>query len=139
MAKAGFTVLELLVALALGAVLLAAGALGLTALTAHVRLAGATETLAIALRSARVEALARHETVVVRFDRPGAGWSLETSRGSPVRHARLPAGVTIVETPARGRIHFGPLGVADNASVRLAAGRSRRLVVVNQRGRVRTR
>jgi len=139
MSKAGFTVLELLVALGLGGVLLAAGALGLTALVAHVRLAGAAEALASALRSARVEALARHETLVVRFDRRGTGWAVESSRGTPLGSGLVPAGVTITETPVRGRIHFGPLGVADNASVRLVAGRSERLVVVSQRGRVRSR
>lgn len=139
MSKAGVTVLELLVVLGLGAVLIAGGALGLTALLAHVRLSGATEALTTALRAARVEALARHDALVMRFERSGTGWSLESSAGTPLRQGLVPAGVAITQVPARGRLHFGPLGTTDNATVRLTAGRSERVVVVNQRGRVRSR
>ena len=139
MCKAGTTLLELLVALGLGAVLIAGGALGLTALMVHVRLAGAADALATALRAARVEALARHEELVVRFDRRAAGWTVVSPNGTALATALLPSGVAIADVPPRGRVRFGPLGTADNASIRLEAGDGERVVVVNQRGRVRSR
>jgi general secretion pathway protein H len=139
MYKAGTTLLELLVGLAIGAVLIASGALGLTAILAHVRLAGAADALATALRSTRVEALARHEELVVRFDRRAAGWTVVSPNGTPLATSLLPSGVTIADVPPRDRVRFGPLGTADNASIRLVAGDGERIVVVNQRGRVRAR
>jgi prepilin-type N-terminal cleavage/methylation domain-containing protein len=143
MRQTGTTLLELLAALAIGAVLIASGALGLTAILAHVRLAGAADALATALRATRVEALARHEELVVRFDRStalgAAGWTVVSPNGMPLATGLLPSGVAIAEVPPRSRVRFGPLGTADNASIRLKAGEGQRLVVVNQRGRVQAR
>ena len=129
--------LETLGSVALAAVLSGIATVRMLDLVHSARLAGSARSVATALRLARGRALAAGGTMDVRLDasrmllelRDGAGLLLETRW--------LPAGVSFAALPARGRISFGGLGTAQNATVTLAAGARARSVVVNQRGRVR--
>jgi hypothetical protein len=106
-------------------------------LDGSVRLSGAAERLASALRAARSEALARGRAVEVRFDPPRSAWSVREDGGPLMAVHQLPAGVTFSSVPGTLRLRFTSVGTADNGTVVLAAGGRARRVVVNQRGRVR--
>jgi general secretion pathway protein H len=137
MRSPGFTLLELVTAMALAGVLAATGLIRLPALVEGARLAGAARTVATSLRLARGRALAVGAAVEVRFDALRRGCETRDQSGAVVAWHPLPAGVGLAALPARGRVLFGGLGTAENATVTLAAGSRTRSVIVNQRGRVR--
>jgi prepilin-type N-terminal cleavage/methylation domain-containing protein len=133
----GFTVLELLVALGIAAVLTGSGVASLVDLVATARVAGAARAAASGLRLAREQALARGAAIEVRFDAPARAWTTRTAGGAVIATHALPRGVAFARLPARGRVLFGGLGTAENATVAFATGPRQRSVIVNQRGRVR--
>lgn len=126
-----------MVAVALVTVLAGAGTVRLVALLDSARLAGAARTVATALRLARGIALSSDGTTEVRFDAARRLCETRDRAGALLEARPLPPGVGFGALPARGRILFGGLGTADNATVTLAAGARTRSVIVNQRGRVR--
>jgi prepilin-type N-terminal cleavage/methylation domain-containing protein len=132
----GFTLLELLAALGLSAVLAAIGTLGVRALADTSHLAAGSRVVAATLRLARGRALARNVVVEVHFD-AGIGTCEVHAGGAVLERHMLPPGVRFAGLPASARIRFGALGTAENGTIRLAAGARTRSVVVNQRGRVR--
>ena len=134
--SSGFTLLEALVSMALGAVMIGTSAVRLLDLVESARLAGAVRTVASTLRMARGRAMAAGGPVEVRFDATLRRVDLRDGARVLATHA-LPAGVALVGLPARARIRFGGLGTAENGTVTLGAGRRVHSVVVNQRGRVR--
>ena len=136
MRSRGFTVLEVLAALGLAAILAGMGTVQLIELVRSARLASGARTTASLLRLARGRALASNLEVEVAFDAATASCSMRQV-ASVLETRPLPAGVTFAALPARGRILFGALGSAENGTVRLAAGPRTRRVIVNQRGRVR--
>lgn len=133
----GFTVFEVVAGLALAATVTAIGAVRAPAVVGPVRLTGAAERLAAALRQARGQALARNRVVEVRFDQPRRAWSVHEDGGPALETQSLPAGIGFSSLPVSRRVRFGTTGAADNATVVLASGPRTRRVVVNQRGRVR--
>lgn len=132
----GFTLFEVVAGLALAATVTGIGVARAPALVGPVRLTGAAERLAAALRQARGHALARNRRVEVRFDPPRRAWSLHEDGGPALEVHSLPAGIAFSALPSTSRVRFGTTGGADNATVVLASGTRTRRVVVNQRGRV---
>jgi Tfp pilus assembly protein FimT len=133
---AGVTLFEVVAGLALAATVTGIGAARLPVVVGPVRLTGAAERLAAALRLARGQALARNRRIEVRFDPPRRSWSLHEEGGPPLETHALPAGIVFSALPSALRVRFGTTGTADNATVVLASGPRSRRVVVNQRGRV---
>jgi general secretion pathway protein H len=133
----GFSLLELVVCLALVATIAGAGAIRLPDALAGLRLSGAAQRLSAALRQARGRALERGGPVEVQLDAGGGLWELRDSLGVTVAREALPAGVAFASLPASRRVRFSALGTSDNATIELAAGKAMRRIVVNQRGRVR--
>lgn len=134
---AGFGLVEMLAGMAVVLTTVAIGSTSLGGVMGSVRLAGAAERLASALRAARSEALARGRAIEVRFDPPRRTWSVREDGGVLMGVGQLPAGVTFSSVPSSLRLRFTTIGTADNGTVALAAGGRARRVVVNQRGRVR--
>ena len=132
----GFTLLELLAALALAGILAGVGATQVAELVASARLASGARTVATLLRLARGRALKDDAGVQVVFDAAAATCDLREGAVLLARHT-LPRGVAFAGLPARSRILFGGLGNGENGTIRLAAGARTRSIVVNQRGRVR--
>jgi len=132
----GFTLFEVVAGLALAATVTGISVARAPALVGPVRLTGAAERLAAALRQARGQALARNRQVEVRFDPPRRAWSLHENGGPALEVHSLPTGIGFSSLPSSGRVRFGTTGGADNATVVLASGTRTRRVVVNQRGRV---
>jgi prepilin-type N-terminal cleavage/methylation domain-containing protein len=133
----GFTLLEALAGMALAGILAGMGATRLPTLISGLRVNGAAHAVATTLRLARGRALAGGRAVEVRFDAPGASVETRWQAGATIELIRLPVGVGFAAMPASGRILMNGVGTAQNGTVTLGAGTSRRDVVVNQRGRVR--
>ncbi len=123
--------------MALASVLAGVGMLRLASLIQGVRVAGGTRTIATALRLARGRALAGGAAIEVRFDAGRQTCDTLDRNGTLLESRPLPVGVVFAALPARGRVLFGGLGTAENATVTLSAGARARSVIVNQRGRVR--
>ena len=137
MRAAGFTLLELVGTLGLAAVLGGTSVTRLVTLVEGARLAGGVRTVATTLRVARGRALADGRQIEVRFDQIRRACETRDADGRTLETAPLPRGVVFAGLPARARILFGALGVAENGTITLGAGARQRSVVVNQRGRVR--
>ncbi len=133
----GFSLLELVVCLALLATITGAGALRVPDLLASLRLGGAAQRLAAALREARGRALECGSPVDVQLDEGRHLWEVRDASGAAVSRETLPPGVTFSALPASRRVRFSALGTTDNGTIVLAAGFTVRRIVVNQRGRVR--
>jgi prepilin-type N-terminal cleavage/methylation domain-containing protein len=132
----GVTLLEVLVGLGLASVLAGIGVGSLTALLDGLRLSGGARTAAATLRLARGRALDTSSSVDVEMDLAGSFLDVRAAGRLLERHV-LPPGVRFADLPARGRVRFGTLGTAENATITLSAGSRTRRVIVNQRGRVR--
>jgi Tfp pilus assembly protein FimT len=132
----GYTLFEVVAGLALAATVTGIGAARLPVVVGPVRLTGAAERLASALRQARGQALARNRRVEIRFDAPRRAWTLHEDGGPAQELQALPPGIAFSSLPSTLRVRFGTTGTADNATVVLASGPRTRRVVVNQRGRV---
>ena len=133
----GFTLLELTVTLALASVLGGVGVSRLVSLVQSARLTGGARMVATALRLARGRAISGGASVEVRFDTARQTCDTRDDAGRLLESRLLPGGVVFAGLPVRGRVSFGGLGTAENATVTLTAGPRARSVVVNQRGRVR--
>ena len=133
----GFSLLELVVCLALLVTIAGAGALRLPDVLTSLRLGGAAQRLSAALRQARGRALERGSPVEVQLDGGLARWELRDVSGATLAREALPPGVTFSALPVSGRVRFSALGTTDNATVTLRGGSALRSIVVNQRGRVR--
>ena len=132
----GFSLFEVVAGLALAATVTGIGVARSPGLVGPVRLTGAAERLASALRQARGWALARNRQVEVRFDLPQRSWSLHEDGGPALEMHSLPPGIAFSSLPSTRRVRFGTTGGADNATVVLASGPRTRRVVINQRGRI---
>jgi hypothetical protein len=133
---AGFMLFEMLAGLALAATVTGIGAARLAVVVGPVRLTGAAERVAAALRLARGRALARNRRFEVRFDMAARSWSLHEEGGPALEVQALPPGIAFSSLPSAARVRFGTTGTADNATVVLTSGPRARRVIVNQRGRV---
>ena len=137
MRERAFTLLEVIVGLALATVLAGVGVVRLGTLVESARLAGAARTVATALRLARGVAMSGDATIEVHFDPARGVCEMRAPNGALLESRALPPGVSFAGLPARSRILFTGLGTAENGTIVLAAGARVRRIVVNQRGRVR--
>jgi type IV fimbrial biogenesis protein FimT len=132
-ATRGASVIELLSAVALLALLLGSAAPSLQAAASGLRLRDASLRLVAALERSRAAALSRGRTWTVR----AATDSFTTGPlGEPGTREVLPAGVVFTATTSGGEVRFSPSGMAENATFTLGLGASTRRVVINQRGKV---
>jgi prepilin-type N-terminal cleavage/methylation domain-containing protein len=137
MSRRGFTFIEVLVAVAIAAVLASASALVTSSFATTLRLAASARTLAEAMRETRGRAMAEGSSLDVRFDATGGRWTIAAIDGTVRRTEPLPTSVRFVALPARARIRFDSSGAAENGTIALGGGTATCRIVVNQRGRVR--
>jgi prepilin-type N-terminal cleavage/methylation domain-containing protein len=127
--RPGFTLLELMVALAITAILGALATPSFSGLVARHRLQAAAHNLQADLVLARLEATRRGLTVHLSFQ-PGAQWCYALSAGTPVdcRHASAPApGSPLIrvvrgaDQPGIALINATPMALDASASATLQA------------------
>jgi prepilin-type N-terminal cleavage/methylation domain-containing protein len=145
MARAGFTFLELLTAIALVAILGAIAVPQGVRMLAGWRLAATARQVVMDLKLVRAQAILSSTTQRLRFAAPGATYQQERQRTSGTYEAiapaiRVPADVQIVGCTAAGSgIGFRPRGNAatfGTVTLRNTAG-DKRAVIVDIVGRVR--
>jgi type IV fimbrial biogenesis protein FimT len=160
-ASGGFTLTELLIALAIAAILATLGAPAMGNLLARTREAGAEASMAGSLRHARTIAVMHNTRVVVCPSRDGRhcrkgddwqhGWLIGGDGdhdGQPDAGAQaltvvgaMPAGIGIVTSAGRGQIIFHPNGNAAGSNVRFTICQTRaasgKSVILANSGRVR--
>jgi prepilin-type N-terminal cleavage/methylation domain-containing protein len=137
MTRRGFTLVEVLVGVAIAAILAGASALVTSSLATALRLTASARTLAEAMRETRGRAMAEGSPLDVRFDATAGRWTIAALDGTVRRTEPLPASVSFVALPARARIRFDSSGAAENGTIALGGGTATCRIVVNQRGRVR--
>lgn len=133
------TLVEILFTLAF-VTTVAAGTLdGISGLGNATRMEAARMNLVMALGQARRLSYLREQTVFAAATPGGSEVTIEA--GGDVLRIPLRGGITIVEAPARGGVHFAASGWAENATFVVgwpgsdpADGAN---VIVNQRGRIR--
>ena len=143
--RAGFTLLELLIALALVAALSALAVPGMGRMLAGWRLNAAARQVVMDLKLARGRAISESTTRRVRFPVPGRAYQHERQRPSGTYTAagpatQLPDGVSVADCTAAGSgIGFRPRGYAATfGTIRLRNDDGdERLVVVDIAGRMR--
>jgi type IV fimbrial biogenesis protein FimT len=160
-AAQGFTLTELLMALAIAGVLAMIGAPAMGSLLARTRAASAEAAIAGTLRHARSAAIMRNARVLVCPSRDGHlcsagddwqhGWIVAQDSdhdGQPddnaapiTAQATMPAGTRVITSIGRGQIAFQPNGSAGGSNVRFtichANAREGKEVIVANSGRVR--
>jgi len=130
---AGFSLLELVITLAMAGLIVGAGVAGAAALADSLSVEAARRVVIDALLEARRRAYLQESLISVRT--PVAASFVEIA--PPPRHIDLPAGVAITKAPADAAVDFRASGLADNATVQLGRGSASATIVVNQRGMVR--
>ena len=143
----GFSLLELMVVLAIAGAVLGFGYPRLALLTAHYRLEGAARNLALTLQKTRLRAIGEGQCFQVSFDSAGRSFQVAKKVGaSPCGASGFTNEGSTQAIDAAGRIAvsatanpvFGPRGGADATSVVTLTSptESVRLVAVNAAGRV---
>lgn len=132
----GFTLLELLIALAVSAILMTSALPSLSGLIQRNRLETARHAFITALAFAKTEAIKRNTDVSLCPSRDGAhclptgdwqyGWiafedrdeNREPESGEPIlrRHGPLTSGITLISSNSRRVITFQPLGTAGGSN-----------------------
>lgn len=158
----GFTLIELMMALAVAAILAMVGAPALGGLLARTRISSAGATIAGALRHARAAAVMHNARVLVcpsddgRHCRQGYEWQhgwivapdadgdRKADAGRPpfAVFAAMPPGARVITSAGRTHITFHPDGDAAGSNARFtvchAGQKEGRSVVVSNSGRVRS-
>jgi prepilin-type N-terminal cleavage/methylation domain-containing protein len=137
--KRGFTLPELMLVIAVAAILLGIGVTNLVRTTDRLSVEAAVSQLVAAHQRARMMAVVRGEVLTLLVD--SAAFSItRSSAAAPLWWAAGPAasGVTLA-SPTR-RFTFSPEGLTlglSNATFQLQRGSSLRTVVVSRLGRIR--
>lgn len=159
--ECGFTLTELMIALAIAGILAMIGAPAMGNLLARTRDASTEAAVATTLRHARTAAIMRNVRVLVCPSRDGRqcnpgddwqhGWIVakdadhdgEPDTGVPVItvQAAMPSGTRVITSLGRGEITFQPSGSAGGSNARFtichARGHDGKAVIVSNSGRVR--
>jgi type II secretion system protein H len=135
--RQGFTVIEMLVVVAVAALLARASTLAMSSFATTLHLAASTRTLAQTMRQTRARAMAEGVPLDVLFDATTSRWTIRSLDGTVRRTESLPTPVRFQALPARARIRFDSAGTAENGTVTLGGGTASCHIIVNQRGRVR--
>lgn len=151
MAQQGVTLIQMLYALALLAMLMQVGVPAYTAVSIDLQRQAVAEQLAQALRSARSEALLRNQPVslVALEGNWSNGWRMGTEEDDVLQEHRASGRVRVVgNQPLARRVRFGGLGVPEQAggfqagTLHVCEGpghRSLYQVVLSRTGRVSVR
>ena len=134
----GTTLPELLVGLAILAILLAIGAPKIAPWIDRSAVEGEARGIVAAQRRARLEAVARG--VVVALEIHSDTLWLEDGQGARLWQTVGPANRGVTLSPAGHRITYAPSGMAlgfSNATLQLQRGAAHRQVVISRLGRVR--
>ncbi len=107
-AERGFTLVELMVTLGLGAILISLATLSLGHLAPAFNLDNGTMTTAMVLKEARMQAISRGHTVTVAFE-DNDFTVTDSVDGSTLDQGSVPSSVSV---EAGGAVSFSPLGVA---------------------------
>ncbi len=136
----GFTVVDILCALALAAVITVVALPAFDGLTSNYGLASAADELAAELNAARVMAVSRGSTFSINFDVNSNTYQVidTTDPNNPTRAEKtLPAGLSIVSAPATP-LAFTSRGTARGGTVVLASESGNRVMIqVENSGRTR--
>lgn len=119
----GFTLVELMITVAVLAVGLALAAPNLTSLIANYRLHSAAEGVINGLNYARAEAVRRNSPVSFTLDAGGSGWAVAQVAPATTLQARAngeSARITTASTTASLAVIFTPTGFVDTTGVRLS-------------------
>ncbi|HXJ36721.1 MAG TPA: GspH/FimT family pseudopilin [Candidatus Eisenbacteria bacterium] len=135
--RRGTTLLEAVIALALGSIVAATASARLATIASALELASSARGLGQALRMVRAQAIAEGAALDATFDAASGTWSIQDAGGATRSTTALPAPVGFASLPVRRRIRFGSTGTAENGTVVLAADGRDASIIVNQRGRVR--
>ncbi|MDO9071737.1 MAG: GspH/FimT family pseudopilin [Rubrivivax sp.] len=119
----GFSLIELMVTVAVLAVGLSVAAPSLSTQIANYRLRSAAEAVLNGLNYARAEAVRRNSNVSFTLDASGAGWTV--AQVSPATTLQMRAngeapGVTAASTTTSLSVSFTPTGLVDTSGVRLS-------------------
>lgn len=96
MRRRGFTLVELMVGIAVAGILLAAGAPSFTGMIARLRLEGALNELSVDLQYARSESVRERAAVALTVANDGATYAITTNAGATtLKTVTLPAAVTL--------------------------------------------
>jgi prepilin-type N-terminal cleavage/methylation domain-containing protein len=138
--RKGFSLMELLMAVALGALLLLAGGSALTRLQTQMRLYTGAALFASSLQTARSEALSKGAAIEMQIAPTGTAFvSVPRGSAAPSDWQTLPSGVSFTRAPA-SNLTFYSRGVAvPAATYHLTASRWSAEVVVAGGGRIRWR
>jgi prepilin-type N-terminal cleavage/methylation domain-containing protein len=129
----GFTAIEILVVLAIVAILIKISVPAFTTWLPTLRLSGAAQQLATDLKLARTRAVALSASTTVSFTVSTASYTF----GSDARNlAQLYPGITIVSAT---NTTFTAKGTANAVTITLSNGTSQKLVCVKTMGRVTVR
>lgn len=117
--RGGFTIIELMVTIAVAAVLLAIAVPSFKAVMARTNIGGVHNEMLSALRFARTEAVSRAANVTVTADAAGwtKGWKIEDQGGVVLReHGPLADGYVVTASPTGTMgIGFQPNGSSNHA------------------------
>jgi len=119
----GFSLIELMVTVAVLAVGLALAAPSLSTQIANYRLRSAAEGVLNGLNYARAEAVRRNSNVSFTLDASGAGWTVAQVSTGTTLQARANGespGVTAASTTTSLAVTFTPTGLVDTSGVRLS-------------------
>lgn len=119
----GFTLIELMVSVAVLAVGLALAAPGLSTMIANYRLHSAAEGVINGLNYARAEAVRRNSPVSFTLDAGGSGWTVAQVAPATTLQARAngeAARITATSSTASLSVTFTPTGFVDTTGVRLS-------------------
>lgn len=139
--RAGFSLIDLLVALAVAAVVVGTAVLGWARVDAAMQLDTGLHQVAVDLQAARTVAIASAHRVRVVFtvgsDRYGRDLADDAGQYHRDVDRILPRGIRVLTANAGAMVVFSARGDAQNATITLADPRgTSRALVINQRGRI---
>jgi type IV fimbrial biogenesis protein FimT len=130
--KRGFTTVEILVVLAIVAILIRIAVPAFSTWLPSQRLTSAAQQIAIDLQFARMKAIAQNTSYTVTFNTTTSTYSFGTDSRNVTT---LFPGITIASAPSNPT--FTPSGMANAVTITLSNGTTQKLVCVKAMGRVK--
>lgn len=111
--RRGFSLIELMVVIALAALLLLIGLPSFTTMLSNLRVRSVADSVLEGLQVARIEALKRNQNVIFRLDSStGGGWSVVLADNTVIQSKSAAAGATVdvALSPSGTQVVFNNLG-----------------------------